>query len=492
MPEIEIYKGAYLSYQSERATLNALLQILSAKQCDAVIIANAELGGRQIDFIVAMEKRAWLIEAKSANSPLRGTANGPWQYQVAAGGWKNFDNPYRQAVDAKNALRDEMRRHCGSEPSYIDAVVAFAPGIPTGSSIFYGDFKASVLGLGDLHEAFRGPQKDHWPLDQWRSFVKVNGFSRVENPEATFDPHMSSAEGIIAEYLAAFRATYEPVSHAYFSYAAKADEGTRDLDDWIQRGASGDCLFFHGPSGCGKSVLGYRISLRALECGRLPIVLQGKNFDGDFGALVNAELGLLDVPSAQALFRATRILNYPIVLVVDGYNECDIRHREHFLRGIAALSRRYKSNVVVSSQRPIEENNRLNLQSVFVPPPDMSVKRSIAEHYAAGHSIDDVIDLLASVLSGLEARLVGEVGRTLGPGASKFQLFDAFVRQRLRAHATRGIAALRRVGERLSSRECLCEPGGIILAPKAVVAGSVNISQLGGCGPKRLNSVTMV
>lgn len=141
----EIYIGSRVEHASERAVLERLLCILTKKNQSAIVIANINLNGRQIDAILALDNLTLVIEAKGCNRPIRGGENGDWQVLLASGRWKNFTNPYLQVLSAKLALRDAMGAFMGSEvPYYPSAAVVFAPHIPFGSSICSGDFKVTI------------------------------------------------------------------------------------------------------------------------------------------------------------------------------------------------------------------------------------------------------------------------------------------------------------------------------------------------------------
>lgn len=60
--------------------------------------------------------------------------------------------------------------------------------------------------------------------------------------------------------------------------------------------------------------------------------------------------------------------------------------------------------------------------------------------------------MIGTVGSGLEAKMVGQVGQQLPPDTSKYGLFDAYVRERLGSFASDGIRALSRVAGMMTQR----------------------------------------
>ena len=134
----EIYIGSPPQHESERTVLYSLVRLLEGEQSSAIIFANISLASHQIDFIVALDGQALVIESKGYTRPVRGGENGPWQVQVASGDWKDFQrpgNPYVQARDAALAVKDAMRSFAGADVPYPAAAVIFVPRIPHGSKV---------------------------------------------------------------------------------------------------------------------------------------------------------------------------------------------------------------------------------------------------------------------------------------------------------------------------------------------------------------------
>lgn len=376
-----------------------------------------------------------------------------WQVRVASGEWKDILNPYLQTVGAKNALRDAMQSFSGENVAYPSAALVFSPSIPAGSSPYRGDFKAAVIGLDTVGDFLNQTNSAHWSLDQWRAFAQHQNLMRVGRMEAAFDPRIAEAEALIRTYSAAFRRTYTALADELIPYTCRREHKTCSSMEVVELGATGASLLLSGPSGCGKSLAACRMGVDAIDHGRLPILVQGKNFTGSLRDTVNTEVALLDMPSAKALISACRRLEYPISLLVDGYNECAEDQRSRLTRSVAAAVRRYESSVVITTRSSLDRGELLQLDEVAVSEPDAYTKSAIATRASGGAPLRDLVEpLLNSVCSGLEARLIGEIGREISREPSRYAIFDAYVRKRLGDDAVDGIQAMARLAGFLSDR----------------------------------------
>lgn len=449
---LEIYVGAPIEHDSERVLLAGLVEYFELSQTPALIFLNFHLGGRQIDAAVITERRLLLIEAKGYRVSIRGSCNGLWEYAVA-GGWKRFTNPYEQALGAVYALRRGMREFAGQEPpTYPSGALMFVPAIPPGSGPCIGDFKVAVCGLGSLPDRIAGANKNPWPLELWRRFAAHHRLERVGSPDAACSPGLFDAEQLLAGYGAAFEGTYGPASTGLVELSCRNSERDLSSHEVAQLARGGESLLLLGPSGCGKTLLAWRIGVEALQAGSVPILIQAKDFDGRLKGALDHEATLLDIPDARALVRAAGVLNRRLVLIVDGYNECAASLRELLTRSMLAFARRYHAQLLLTSQQVPAKGELLPLMEVSVPEPDAVRKAAVAAQ-GAGRAIRGSLDsLLASVSSCLEARLVGEVGLAVAADASRYALFDTYVRTRLGRDASEGIRVLARLAGEMAVR----------------------------------------
>ncbi len=451
MALIDIFVGDPIAYPSERATLARAVQILSAQSIPAVILANVHLGGRQLDLVIGLEHGTLLVESKGLSTAIRGAENGDWEVRLTSGRWKQIPNAYVQTLNEKLALRDAMAAFAGTDVPYPDAALIIVPAIASGSTI-RGDFKVSITGLDDLSIRIASVKRHGWPLVQWRAFAAHHRLIAVPSTGAASSIESLDAERLLAAYGEAFTRTYGPPASAMVPVLCMCDGKTVPSTVLLEQAALDSNVLITGDSGCGKSLLTSTIAIAALAHGHVPMVIPARDFEGNLRDVANREAALLYAPSAAVVISAARRLDRRLVVVIDGYNECTPLERRRLTRSIATIIRRYDATVVVSSSIPLEQSELLTMRTYAVPVPDLGVKRAIAQQAAGDGSVDAFSELLGSVRSGLEARLIGLLGQQLSASVSKYGLFDAYVRGRLGPAATDGIRVLSRVAAMMTER----------------------------------------
>ena len=329
----------------------------------------------------------------------------------------------------------------------------FVPHIPHGSKTYQGDFKVSVIGLDGLDAELRKKQKDAWPLDRWIAFAEHLGLKPVTTMAAAYDPTLYEAEELLQQYVTEFRrANVYP--EQFVPFTCSSDGRNISSEEVIRQIAEERAdILVQGPSGCGKTLMATQAGLAFIECGGIAITVPARDYSGSFKAALDREVGLLVSSGATKILKAARDLTRPLLFIVDGYNECTDSERASLTRGLAALARIYEGSVLVTSQILLARGDLLILRAVDVPPAEMETKTAIALN-AMGVDVlpSKLEDLLTAITTGLEARLIGEVGRQLNPDSSRYALFDAFARKRLDYAESEGIRLLSHIAGRLSDR----------------------------------------
>ena len=452
-PSLEVRVGGLVEHESEHSVLREIERLLADDGRRAIVFANFEVESRQIDLLLALDGLVLLIEAKGFTRPVRGGENGPWRVHLSSGHWKEFQNPYLQALNAALAVKDAAGHFDGTDPPYVNAAVVFAPEIPSGSQAFPGNRKVAVIGQDRLGPELGKRTRAAWSVDRWRKFADHLGLTRASSVHAACAPGLAEAENRLRRYTALFCRTYG-AGEALVPISCESDGVTvpsSELIGAVLEGRGGALL--QGPSGCGKSMLASSSAVALSELGGVTISMQAKDFVGGVKELVDREARLLGARSGIQLIKDARRLGRPILFILDGYNECRRDRHGLLTRVIAALAYRYEAGILVTSQIPLARGGLLELQRFEVRAPSTETKVAIAMQASDGRDPSDAVEsLLDAVSTGLEARLVGEVGANVPSGSSRYALFDAYARKRLNEAASGGIRVLSQVSAWLFER----------------------------------------
>lgn len=442
---ITLYIGGLIEHASERAMLAEALQCLAKRGAPAILLANIEVG-RQIDLVVVLEGGALVLEAKGVRAPVSGRENGNWRLHAGSGRPLTYRNPLRQANEAALALRDALHFYTRAHVEYFRAGVVFCPVVPAGSDIPGSSYKVAVGNLGNLGDWLASPAGPKLSFEIWHAFARHLGLNRVPSLQAACDARLAASELLLGQYVERFVDTYSPTA------AELITAQDSPLSAFIDRCARGESTILRGPSGCGKTIAAARAGVVAIEHGRVPVVIPAKYFRSKLGPLLRAEVAVLGVPRIAALLNACRRLERPLLFILDGYNECPETLRETLVRAIAELCHVNGASLGITSQIGLERSDLLDISDILLPYADLEEKAAIAERAAAGTLSPAAAAWVATVRSGFEARLIGEVQDSLGETGHRSALFDAFVRKRLGEYAPEGIRALTAIARVLSER----------------------------------------
>jgi hypothetical protein len=288
---LTIHIGDLVTTASDRAVLETAAGTLKDAEMPAVLLANFDIG-RQIDLIIATEHEVLVVEAKGNRTPVRGLANSAadWSARTGTGRWVPFRSPVRQADEARLALRDRLAMFLGSPPPYFPSAVIFAPQVPPGSEIPSDDFKVRIGDLSDLRTWITQQNgSSEVSLAQWRAFAAHLGLRRVSGVAAACDSNIDAADTLVESYLNKFRATYRTKADELISVPCEGTHGIETSLGFAESVAAGESIALIGRSGCGKTLAACRSGILAAERGRVPIFIGAKDFEGEFGRLLNRE-----------------------------------------------------------------------------------------------------------------------------------------------------------------------------------------------------------
>lgn len=443
--KIKLFVGSRIEYESELDTIREIVNMVEAESVSAVIIANIHLSGRQIDIIFATEKQVLVIEVKNHNRPLKGTENGTWQFKSATGEWRNTRNYYQQTLNASYALKDSMSAFSNAEVQYPTAALVFVPSIPNGSSIPSSDYKVKVGSLEVIRNLGKINQNSTWSLQQWRGFSNSQNLTPVFSLESARSSKLMSATETLSRYESEFLKTYSNESKKLVHFNCYVNEEVVYSKKVIEYGSSGKDLLIIGPSGCAKSMLAREIGAQSFEKGQVPIIIEAKYFNKDFGNLLNQEVCLLNVSSFGQLVSTCKSLNKRLAIIIDGFNECPHAFRHRLYRCIRATSFRYRTVIILTSQKAFKELNNLKCETIKIDTPNTKVKNAIANIDNYRKVSSDITKLIELAKSGFEAEIIGEIKELIVTNSNRFDVFEMYARKKLGKSAQVGVTSLSQI-----------------------------------------------
>ena len=441
MTSVEVFWGGEPEHQSEREFLAQLRAELEGQQHGALILANFYLsGGLQVDFLIITPDRLCHIELKHYDEPLVGDKNGPWKVRQADGSLREVErqNPYAQATRQRFALSDDLRRFAETEAAgipapprkefyrWFDSVVCIFPALAEGSSV-PGDFKVKTLDYTDMVRLLTSStQRFPWDRTRWLRFIQHLGLMNADAATRP-TPAASDAELIIRDYRQAFADFYGRDLHELVSTPIVVDgQATTpepDVPSLLHGAASVQLL---GESGSGKSHLATHTILAGLDSW-VPIFARAVMYEGRLSGLLDRSVAPLAVLTAQQLFGAARHANSPVVVVLDGFNECPTTLQPQLVSDLAALALRAPFVLLLTSQTPVPLPPRIEAVTVRTGTLGPAERQAVLTSYGAS----EIMDLSEPFQTAYELSLAAQCAAELRPPVTRSQLFDAFVRHSL-------------------------------------------------------------
>lgn len=435
-----IYVGGPVENASERNFLVAAIAWLETWHIPSIILANVEIGGRQIDCIVATASAVSVVEVKSSRLPLRGEMNGHWGRLSPSGVWTHYGNAWRQALDAKNNLRTAMQAWKEVGSFHPDGYVAFTGSIPEGSKLTSGNFKVTVSTTEDVLVRLSDKRDSPWSLADWEAFARSLALMPTMQGQMAAGGDVRAALDLLERYNHAVATEYGAAGGRWLP------EGEEERADLLSAAQTGAGCFISGPSGCGKTLMAKWLTSEFAKAGCPTLFLAAKDVGGSWRDSLRREVGLLADGDPKPLYRALARADQPVYLVIDGLNEFGLAVADA-QRGIRALARHFGARLVITAQgaSPPEFGG---LRSVTVTRPSLGLKKRIAT-FAGGDVTPTVTEVLTAVETGMEAAMVGQVGSDLRGDATRLLLIEQYIRKRLGRFARAGMFGLRRLAHAL-------------------------------------------
>jgi energy-coupling factor transporter ATP-binding protein EcfA2 len=451
---VDVYLGHDIEDITEQRFLRRLRLDLEAVGEHSLVLGNFYCGPlrTQIDFVVVTAHGATVVEVKGYRHPVEGGMNGQWKLVLPDGQRRTIasKNPFRQAIDARYAVADELSKKMDVDSGSAKQAVGgnlclFFEPLP-GCNIPDGNFKCTVGGYRQLLYEIKASRSGALSLDAWREFATRTGLVRqLKGGEP------SDADRFAAEYASQWQDTIAAASKPFVTISLSVNEREISLTECVQRLQEGSSLLVVGSSGCGKSRILEELSTLTASAGMLPMAIEARVFDGNLRPLLERSVALSTIFSLKDVLRSSKHTVNAAVLFVDGFNECPPKHQPSLLRALFALHRRYGVQVVVASQREIDISWLPN-SVAKVPEATQSHLQAVLEAHLRRVAEPAELVALEVIASAHDAEILAGVMAEERGLDSRFSLYTAYTRQRLAADAGEGHRALSTVAGRMRER----------------------------------------
>ncbi len=452
-PTITIYIGSPLT-GGEASFLRRLQADLA--DTEGIILANFFVEDQQIDFLVVTAAYpAAILELKNFQGPIFGEKNGFWSLRNLAGKRVRYPgiNPYQQAVNQKYKLSDLMGDYQEKTPGVpppsgrrffqdFTAFVCVFPEIHPDSEVTRGDHKAAVRSYPEILEQLRtGSKPSSWSLSDWREFAEnALALSAVTLQEA-IDMRVFEAY----EKTRAYRCRVKEEFAQNLPPLIGSGQNPNSGQDLVARLLEPRNHLLVGPSGSAKTFHLRHLMLALADSGpEAPIFVEAKKYrGGDFWTLLKHSIAPLFGGDPRQLLEAIRLTGALPVLVLDALNECGETHLADLLHGAQAFVLHFGARTVVTSQYAFDLPADLQATPELLPLPDSVQKRLIYSHHAGVQPAAGEEGFFEGFTNAYDLTVAGRCFQSGSPAASRTDLYDRYVRERLPRHASVAAALLR-------------------------------------------------
>ena len=235
---------------------------------------------------------------------------------------------------------------------------------------------------------------------------KINFFKQV---------FAANQESLIKKFIPV---EYISDSQSYFS---------NGLDE--QKWANGG-LIIYGPSGCGKSALARQIAVKMIT-NVFPVILEAKYYESGLQTLFEKEVRAYGFNSDAEFLAHAAHRNEQVLLIIDGLNECKPELRSKFLTETKKAVEDNHLKLIITIQVPEPTLQELGFQEIYVQRPSPEIREAIATAHSQLYTGKKLMPILSAISTGLEAKMVGELGSPEFITDSRFSLFAAFIKKKL-------------------------------------------------------------
>ncbi|WP_406698416.1 nuclease-related domain-containing protein [Singulisphaera sp. Ch08] len=445
---IDLFIGSPIEHDSEKDFLEQLSAEFHARHQPALVFANffPLRNPHQIDFLVVTASCACHVELKRLTAPVVGGLNGLWSLRRPDGSLMPLEakNPYRQTLDGKLAISDEMHAFARTNPSlpvlapgakffkHLESVVCVFPELLPGSSI-PDDHKVRSRGFQGLLKLFdeRNTHPPGWSRETWIAFAMHLNLTRIDEADERLPLEAKEARRVVSEYANRFESYIAKELPPLIPTNIRQTDGTTVLSSTITDNLlRGTHIQLIGSSGLGKSLLAKHMAIASLRGGRIPVVASAIDYEGKLSTLLDRSIAHLHPDTALHLLNAINRNGSPLALVIDGVNECPRRWRKDLLKDLQAFYLRWRVPILITAQESPELTECLTGDCYCLEPLTSIQRRAVLGSYLDSEPSEEIFTLCEPFKTPYELSIAAECLSEIGGPTTRALLFEAYAGNR--------------------------------------------------------------
>jgi hypothetical protein len=315
------------------------------------------------------------------------------------------------------------------------------------------DYSSDVLFPADLIRLIEGIYyTNEQRFREIKKFLKVEfGTEATQNLKTESIINFDSISDKLNFFKRLFQANHERAGNMFVPFICHSGKDEIQTNELPEKLFSENGGVIIGPSGCGKSILARKLGLIFLSIG-LPVVLESKYYDIDLNTLFEKEIRAYGFESGKEFFAISKERNLPILLIIDGLNECAALLMPKLLIELGQVVKQFNPKVIITSQMSNVIADEFGLIPIQVNYPGQNTKKAIASIYSGKKSSSKLDPILNVISSSLEAKMLGEIGLDDIDKVSRFSLFEIFIKEKLKQYKSEGFLLLTYIAKHLSDQ----------------------------------------
>ncbi len=313
------------------------------------------------------------------------------------------------------------------------------------------DPKNDILKVSDLlNRAKKLYYEDYEKFEAVRDFLEKE-FGQAENTKSNSLLSFSNNEEKVKFFKQIYSVNQKNYTEKFIPIEYKSENQFYYSDQITAENWENNGLIILGPSGYGKSVLARLISIELIEI-VFPVFLQAKYYEDGIQSIFEKEVRAYNFESVNEFLKIAREKKQRILLILDGLNECKTEYQSKLIFELSKVVKDLDFLTIITTQEQSDILATLGYKEILIQKPSQKIFEKIVYSYG-GKNIGKELNTLSPIISsGLEAKMIGEIGTNQKLTKSRHNLFLSFIKLKVKEYCIESFQLMSLIAGTMSNR----------------------------------------